>query len=204
MLEFVKEGSVIHSEPLQSIDSLTLESYEELARESKNILLCILMCGVRKHVYLARSIVAMRYFVANGIRVYKLRDPLTRVEVDEILYFEVDENPLYLRRDNASILNAIWNGEVHNEMIDENCSVIGSSIESVTVKAVYIGNEVDLLCNKEMQKKVLGIAMKNYVQRSVLYKIGKTCMIFSLMFVLLMCFFYAMMMIIVRFGGMKK
>ncbi|KAH9412206.1 hypothetical protein HK407_01g00990 [Ordospora pajunii] len=204
MLEFVKDGGVMHSEELQSVDSVTLETYGELACESRNMLLCILMCEGRKQVYLASSIVAMRYSVVNGIRVYKLRDPVTRVEVDEILYFETEENPLYLKHGDASILNAVWDGGVNKETIDEESNLFGRKTEDAIVKAVYIGNEVDLLCSKNMQKKILGIDAKTPVHRSVLYRIAKACTIFSLMFFLLMCFFYAMMMIIVRFGGMEE
>ena len=70
MLEFVKSGEVVHAEELRSVDPLTLETYEELLSGAGSVVFCILVCDGTKHVYLASSIVGMRYKLSGAIRIY--------------------------------------------------------------------------------------------------------------------------------------
>ncbi|CAD24983.1 hypothetical protein [Encephalitozoon cuniculi GB-M1] len=192
MLEFMKDGEVIHTEELQNVDPLTLETYEELLSSTGSVVFCILVCENTKHVYLASSIVNMRYTVSGTIRIYKLRDPSTRNEVKDILYFEVVRNPLYLRilRDiqKSNLLRGkeeTGNGAKDGVPSSKECGSV--------VRAMFIGNEIDLVCNTDLQKKVFlngekGGSFANTLLGGVVFFLS-----FILLFFFMVCFFYILL-----------
>ncbi|ADM10965.1 uncharacterized protein Eint_011030 [Encephalitozoon intestinalis ATCC 50506] len=192
MLEFVKDGEVIHSEDLQSVDPLTLETYEELLSSTGSAVFCILVCESTKHVYLARSIINMRYAVSGTVRIYKLKDPSTRNEVKDILYFEVVKNPLYVR-----IFKDIQKSNFLRRREEEMNGIKGDLVDhpgrDSVVKAVFIGNELDLVCNRELQKKIfrsedLKGSFANAIIGGVAFFLS-----FILLFFFMVCFFYILL-----------
>lgn len=192
MLVFVKNGEVIHTEDLQNVDPLTLETYEELLSSTGSVVFCILVCKNTRHVYLASSIVNMRYTVSGAIRIYKLKDPSTRNEVKDILYFEVVRNPLYLRIfKDIQKSNPLRRKE---KTIDGLGSSVGDFSQSgPIVRAVFIGNELDLVYNTDLQKKVFRNGEKRGSFVSTLIGGAVFFLSFILLFFFMVCFFYILL-----------
>ncbi|AFM97723.1 hypothetical protein EHEL_011000 [Encephalitozoon hellem ATCC 50504] len=192
MLVFVKNGEVIHTEDLKNVDPLTLETYEELLSSTGSVVFCILVCENTKHVYLASSIVSMRYTVSGAIRIYKLKDPSTRNEVKDILYFEVVKNPLYLR-----IFKDIQKSNLLRGKEDAMDSLRDGACEpphsGTMVRAVYIGSELDLVYNADLQKKVFRNGEKRGSFVSTLIGGAVFFLSFILLFFFMVCFFYILL-----------
>ncbi|AFN82436.1 hypothetical protein EROM_010920 [Encephalitozoon romaleae SJ-2008] len=192
MLVFVKNGEVIHTEDLQNVDPLTLETFEEILASTGSVVFCILVCESTRHVYLASSIVSMRYTVSGAIRIYKLKDPSTRNEVKDILYFEVVRNPLYLR-----IFKDIQKSNPlrrkGNTMDSLGSSAGDFSQVGPVVKAVFIGNELDLVYNTDLQKKVFRNGEKRGSFASTVIGGVVFFLSFILLFFFMVCFFYILL-----------
>lgn len=159
-LEFTKDGGVFHAEDLQNVDPLTLESYGELLGSNRCLIFCILVCKNTKRVYLARNIVYMRYTISSAITVYKMKDPSTRSEVMDILYFEVADNPLFSRAvsleagPKGRLTTEEDGGSVAHHVYTQDSSRTSLSDGETVVRAVFIGSELDMLHSIELRNKV--------------------------------------------------
>lgn len=224
MLEFIRDGSILHTEDLCSVDPLTLETYSELLESNRFLIFCILVCNESKRVYLARNIIGMRYTVSGSVNVYKLKDPTTRNEVKDIQYFEVVNNPLFLRiahkdigTDNVLIneqkedavteemnitqdpdgrkqLHGIRNDREDAVCVRDDCKWDPINKEPI-IRVLFIGNELDLLCSIDLQNKIFrGVEPSSSFYDAVLGGV-----VFLACFILLFFFIIFLFYMLLRF-----
>jgi hypothetical protein len=139
MLRFMRGSDLMHSERLDSVDPLTLETYRELLRNNRSLIFSVLICRHSRNIYLAKNIFNIRYGTEHKMCIYMMKDPITRNEVDDVLFYEVKDNPLF-------------RGSIHHSTDEDMPSPEESEIDVV---AEFIGTEVDMLFSLELKEKIL-------------------------------------------------
>lgn len=189
MLEFIRDGEVVHAEELGNVDALTLETYEELLSSARSVVFCILVCEATKHVYLASSIVGMRYKFSGGIRIYRLKDPSTRNEVKDVLYFEVIKSPLYAGLSEGVGARLLWRKE-------ETAGNLGGGAQGrngPVIRALFVGSEADLVHSADLQRKIFRDGERGHSFVSTLLGGITLLASFTLLFFFMTCFFYVLL-----------
>jgi hypothetical protein len=137
MLNFVKGSDLVHSERLESVDPLTLETYRELLRNNRSLIFSMLVCRHSRNIYLAKNILSIRYEVEHKTSIYMMRDPITRSEVDDVLFYEVEESPLF---------GGMAEGGTGSQEAEREADI--------DIEARFIGSELDMMFSVALKERI--------------------------------------------------